>query len=260
MKDIKVIIATHKEYPMPNDEMYYPLHVGAKGKPDLPYLKDYTGDNISSKNPYYCELTATYWVWKNIDAEYYGLLHYRRYFAGKYKFCAGKRTIHILTNEEAQKYLNKVDVILPRKRNYYIETLYSHYDHTMYVEPLDIAGNIIKEKYPEYYREFEMLKRRRSAHMFNMFIMKKNIFQQYCNWIFDVLGELEKRVDPSQYNPFHARFFGRVAELLFDVWLRTNNIKYKELKVVTTQRINWIKKGSCFLKAKFKGTKYERSF
>ena len=67
MKDIKVIIATHKSYQMPSDDMYLPLHVGAEGKNDLGYTKDNTGDNISDRNSQYAELTAQYWVWKNYD-------------------------------------------------------------------------------------------------------------------------------------------------------------------------------------------------
>ena len=91
-KDIKIVIAAHKPYRMPEDTMYVPLHVGAEGKKnpdgtplDLGYQKDNEGDNISAKNPYYCELTGIYYAWKNIPAEYLGLVHYRRYFKGKNK-------------------------------------------------------------------------------------------------------------------------------------------------------------------------------
>ena len=84
---VKVIIAAHKKYQMPHDDMYIPLHVGAEGKLDqdgkkldLGYVKDNTGDNISKLNPSFCELTGLYWAWKNIDADYIGLAHYRRHF------------------------------------------------------------------------------------------------------------------------------------------------------------------------------------
>ena len=77
---IKVIVATHKKYIMPADEMYIPVHVGREGKDDLGYTPDNTGDNISNKNAYYCELTGLYWAWKNLQADYVGLAHYRRHF------------------------------------------------------------------------------------------------------------------------------------------------------------------------------------
>ena len=83
MKNIKMIVATHKKYQMPKDKMYLPIQVGAKGKEDLGYQKDNEGENISSKNPYYSELTGLYWAWKNLDADYIGLSHYRRYFSEK---------------------------------------------------------------------------------------------------------------------------------------------------------------------------------
>ena len=63
MKNIKIIVATHKRYKMPEDKMYMPVHVGAEGKVDLGYQKDNEGENISAKNPYYCELTGLYWAW-----------------------------------------------------------------------------------------------------------------------------------------------------------------------------------------------------
>ena len=130
----------------------------------------------------------------------------------------------------------------------------------MYVEPLDIAGDIIKEKYPEYSKEFDKLKKRTSAHIFNMFIMKKDILDEYAAWLFDILFELEKRVDNSIYDSFHARFYGRVSELLLDVWLNTKGYKYKEVKLIGMEKTNWIKKGFSFLMAKFTGKKYGKSF
>lgn len=65
---------------MPKDSIYLPVHAGAAGKANisLSYQRDDEGENISLKNPNYCELTALYWLWKNSKAEYLGLAHYRR--------------------------------------------------------------------------------------------------------------------------------------------------------------------------------------
>lgn len=257
--NIKVIIATHKEYKMPDDtKMYVPLQVGSKEKINLGYEKDDTGDNISLKNPYYCELTGLYWAWKNLDADYIGLNHYRRYFSLHKKNKDNFK--NILTLKEASELLKITDVILPKKRKYYIENLYSHYKHTLYIEPLDETRKIIEEKYPEYITYFDELHKRTSAHMFNMFIMKKNILDNYCKWLFDILFELEKRIDITKYDDFHSRFFGRISELLLDIWIEKNNIKYREVKVINMEKINWIKKGTSFLKAKFFERKYSKSF
>ena len=259
-KDIKLIVATHKKYDMPKSDIYLPLQVGAKSKEKLGYEVDSSGDNISEKNPYYCELTGLYWAWKNLDADYIGLVHYRRHFASKEKISSKRRIDKVLTEKEARKILEISDVVLPKKRNYYIENLYSHYEHTMYIEPLEITRKIIEEKYPSYLNEFDKLHKRTSAHMFNMFIMKKNILNDYCIWLFDVLFELEKRIDVSKYDTFHSRFFGRVSELLLDVWINTNDIKYEEIKVINIEKVNWLKKGTAFLMAKFTGKRYKESF
>ncbi|MBQ9071942.1 MAG: DUF4422 domain-containing protein [Bacilli bacterium] len=261
MKDIKVIIAIHKKFKIAQDKMYLPIQVGSEGKRDLGFQKDNEGDNISSKNPYYSELTGLYYAWKNVKADYIGLVHYRRYFTKKINTIKiSNRLDKVLTLKEADALLDKTDVILPKKRRYYIENLYSHYKHTMYVEPLDETRKIIQEKTPEYLKEFDKIKKRTSAHMFNMFIMKKEILNEYCEWLFPILEELEKRIPPKNYNSFHARYIGRIAELLFDVWINKNKISYKEVKVINIQRVNWYKKIIAFLKAKYLKEKYTESF
>lgn len=263
MKDVKITIATHKKYKMPNDNIYVPIHVGKELKnEDLGYEGDNEGENISSKNPYFCELTGLYWAWKNLQNEYIGLAHYRRHFS--VKKCKSKipeeRMDYVLTKEEASKILERTNIILPKKRNYYIETIYNHYKHTMYIEPLDETRKIIEEMYPDYLPQFDRIYKKTSAHMFNMFIMKREILDEYCEWLFSILFELEKRIEVNKYDDFHARFFGRISEILLDIWIEKNNLSYEEVKVIDIEKVNWIKKGSSFLIAKFTGKKYSKSF
>lgn len=264
MKNVKILIATHKQYFVPKDNIYLPIHVGAdSNKNKTTFIDDNTGENISNKNPYFCELTGLYWAWKNLKGvDYVGLVHYRRYFTmskKKYK-TEEEKFKHVLTTEEADKLLENNNIILPKLRKYYIENLYDHYAHTMYVEPLNLTGEIIKKDYPEYYEEFQKLHKRTSAHMFNMFIMDKQTFDNYCKWLFDILFKLETKVDESKYDSFHARLYGRISELLLDVWINTNKLKYKEVKVMDMQNVNLWKKGTSFLQAKFFGKKYGKSF
>lgn len=260
--NINIIVATHKKYKMPEDEIYLPMQLGSEGKNDLGYQKDNQGDNISLKNLYYCELTGLYWAWKNLDSDYIGLSHYRRHFTCSNKIPKNENDkFEILLNkQQVEEILEKTDIILPRKRKYYIENLYDHYKHTMHGETLDETRKIIEEKYPEYLVEFEKLHERTSAHMFNMFIMKKEYLNKYCEWMFNILFELEKRIDPKKYDSFHARYLGRISELLLDVWINTNKLNYEEIKVIDMQNVNWIKKGTAFLMAKFTGKKYGKSF
>ena len=259
MDTIKIIVATHKKYKMPKDNLYIPVQVGKEGKEDIGYQPDNEGENISVKNPYFCELTGLYWAWKNLNVDYIGLSHYKRYFAIKKIPSKDKENNfnYILNSDEVQQVLKNTDIILPKLRRYYIENLYSHYKNTTYVEPLDETRKIIEKKFPEYINEFDKLHKRTSAHMFNMFVMKKNILDKYCTWLFDILFELEKRIDVAKYDQFHSRFFGRISELLLDVWINVNNLNYEEIRVIEIEKINWIKKGRAFLMAKFTGKKYE---
>ena len=173
--NIKVLIATHKNYKMPSDTMYIPIQVGRALNQSIGYIGDDAGENISIKNPYYCELTALYWGVKNLECDYIGLVHYRRHFSNK-KLINNLRNDkfeYILSAGEAEKILKEYDIILPKKRRYYIETLYSHYAHTHYSEHLDKTREIIKEMYPGYVNSFDEVMKQRSGYMFNMFIMKK---------------------------------------------------------------------------------------
>ena len=267
---VKIVVATHKKYEMPKDGMYLPLHVGAEGKKDsngnaldLGYQKDNTGENISKKNASYCELTGLYWAWKNLKDDYIGLAHYRRHF--------GKKTKNpfdgVLTYNQVQPMLSKYKIFVPKKRKYYIETLYSHYQHTHYASQLDLTRKIIEEKYPDYLKSYDDVVKQTYGYMFNMMIMQRKYLDEYCKWLFDILFELEKRISPQNLSAFQGRFYGRISEIIFNVWLdeqiRTRRIKKNEIKELPyehMEKINWLKKGTAFLKAKFVGKRYEGSF
>ena len=92
-----------------------------------------------------------------------------------------------------------------------------------------------------------------TGHRFNMFIMKRDKFDAYCTWLFDMLFELESRLDISGYNDNDKRVFGFVSERLLDIWIETNQIKYKDIPYIFMERINWITKGTAFLKRKVQG-------
>lgn len=268
----KIIIATHKKYQMPDDELFLPVHVGAEGKLDndgnpldLGYIKDNTGDNISELNASFCELTGLYWAWKNLDADYIGLAHYRRHFC--YKKKSNNAFDNVLKYNELKPFLGQVKVFTPDKRRYYIESLYSHYAHTHYASQLDETRKIIAEKYPEYIDSYDVVLKRTYGYMFNMMIMEKSYFNDYCAWLFDILFELKDKIDMPELSLFQGRFYGRVSEIIFNVWLdyklKSSKLKpdqVKEIPCIHMEKVNWFKKGTAFLKAKFFGAKYESSF
>lgn len=245
---------------MPLDPIYYPVQVGAQGKSKIGYQRDCEGENISWKNPYYCELTGVYWAWKNLSAEYVGLVHYRRLFCVRKPTSKDKKLDCVLNSLEAEELLSQCDIILPEKRNYVIESVYSHYCHTHHQKDLDTAAKVLWELYPDYYPIYMKQMKCNQAHMFNMFIMKWDLFDQYCSWIFPILEELENRLDLTGYTPFEARVYGRISELLLDVWVEKNHFEYKEIPFVYIGKVNWKRKIIGFLKAKFLREGYKESF
>lgn len=251
---IKILVASHKPYWIPRDSIYLPIQVGAMGKPSINgFIRDDSGENISIKNPHYCELTALYWGWKNLTTDYLGLVHYRRHFKG-----SGERKV--ITLDDIEEVLIGSDVILPKARNYYIETIESHYAHTFDFNHIAYLRDAINKISPEYSGMFDRKLKMRSAHLFNMFIMKKELLNEYCSWMFSVLNEVEKRIDYSTLTAFEARVMGRLSERLLDTWISANNVSYSEFPIVMMEKTNWLKKGGGFLSAKFFGKKYKESF
>jgi hypothetical protein len=243
--------------------MYVPLHVGAAlSQSSFGIERDDTGDNISQRNPYFSELTALYWLWKNSTADYKGLVHYRRYFAspGFSRHFKTDRMSRIISKDELLPLLHAHSIVVPRKRNYVIETVYSHYSHTLHASQLNEARKVLGELYPDCVQSFDKVMKRRKAHIFNMMVMRADLFGDYCTFLFTVLDELCTRMDPRQYDSFNARYPGRVSELLLDVWIDAHHYGYSEVPLVNIEPVNWVKKGGSFLLAKFFGKKYQKSF
>lgn len=251
---MKIIVAIHKLYEVPHSSIYIPVHVGKQNKNDIGFIGDDTGEHISQKNYSFCELTALYWGWKNNffdGCDFVGLVHYRRYFSGNGLLLKNK---HIASEAEFLDILKDVDCIVAKKRNYIIESVYNHYKNAHYVKDIDITREIISEIYPDYTEAFDNVMQSKSLHLFNMFVMNKKLFDDYCQWLFHILFELEKRIDITLYNTYQKRVFGFIGERLLNVWLLKNNISIVEHKVVNIEGENTFKKGLKLLQRKFFGT------
>lgn len=270
-KKLTIVVATHKKYKMPDDKTYQPVLVGATFKTDEEkkeckgYLYDDEGDNISSLNKSFCELTGLYYAWKNLDSDYIGIVHYRRYFAKKFKLSGDIGDV--ISGKEVEALLDKYKLIVPRKQKYVIETMYSHYAHTHYSIHLDKTRDIINELCPAYLNSYDSVMKQRSAYMFNMAIMSKEMFDEYNRWLYPILFKLQDELSMPELSGFHGRYYGRVAEIIFNVWIQhklengeLNRSDIKELPVVYLEKIDWIRKIKAFLGAKFFHKKYTGSF
>ena len=252
MSQVSILVITHKMYEFPHSAIYHPLFVGGKcGQNSVRFLMDNTGKHISEKNPSFCELTGLYWAWKNqffCNSKYIGLVHYRRYFRGNGEKLKGKI---ILSEKEILDLLKEYDCIVPKKRNYFIESIYSHYQHAHHVKDLNCTREIISELHPEYITSFDAIMQGRKIHIYNMFVMSSENTSEYCQWLFPILFELEKRIDITQYDNYQKRVFGFIAERLFNVWLVHHQLKFCEIPVVNLEGENLLKKAINLLKRKF---------
>jgi len=233
---IKIFVVCHKPAVVPDNKLLYPIQVGsALAKNRLPgMLHDDEGtDNISAKNKSYCELTAHYYAWKNCDAEYYGFFHYRRYFSFNPELISndgwGNIAFDNLNNSVAEQiHLNEEDMEKTIRRYDYITVKGRKIQTSIYDEygiadfqnrsDLDTALEILKEKFPQYQNAAAAYMNSNIAYECNMFIAKKDIFNQYCEMVFGVLEECEKRIDTTWYGQQEYRVFGYLAERLTGIF------------------------------------------
>ncbi len=252
----QILVATHKPYDFPDDPLYLPIEVGAALREvHTGYLRDDGGMHISDKNASYSEMTALYYVWKNgvfEDMEYCGLVHYRRYFRGSLPF----KGASILSEHDLKEVMQSCDILVPKKRNYWIETIEKHYRNAHYPKDLKIAEEELLRLFPEYHEAYTEVMQGTKLHLYNMFVMSPKLFDDYCSWIFPLLFAVEKRVDISGYDAYQRRIFGFLAERLFNVWVlhqsRNEGVRVREHPVVNIEGENLLLKAFGLLRRKFR--------
>ena len=220
-----IYVITHKSINCTLPEKYFYLQVGAAINGGFAEITDDKNENISIKNQNYCELTGIYWLWKNCADAYIGITHYRRFFYS----CDS-----LISYDESIKILQEYDVILPKK--YYSKrTNNEHYVSDKvgcgYLKDIEVLRDVLEEKYKDYLPHYNEYMKRKNSYYYNMMICKKELFDQYCSWLFDILFEVEKRIDLSEYDSYKKRIFGFMSERLLNIWIDKNKLKIKELFV-----------------------------
>ena len=215
----------------------------ANAEQEYGYLGDDTGDNISKQNCYYAELSGVYWVWKNYtESDYVGICHYRRFLTNEDN--------KAFTEEQYEELLQQYDIITTKELELPNSYHYGFGAHHK-IETLDETGEIIKELYPDYYDNFIRLVHDNKTYFGNIMVTSKPLYDEYCEWLFDILFELEKRLDISNYSLKDSRVFGYVSERLLDVWLYTKGYSYTEMPVLFMENQHFIKKITKFMLRKF---------
>ncbi len=224
---MSVYVAAHKAFDPPAEVGYIPLQVGAEGKAALPFTPDNTGDHISEKNSHFCELTGVYWIWKNTQDEYKGLVHYRRYF---YK------DGHRLTEAEIRDLLGRYDVLLPRPE-YLRESAYEEFAlHSGYEKDLISLRQAVEKVDASVLPAYDTIMGGNRLHLYNMMIASGEEFDAYCAWLFAVLFELEQHVDMTGYTPYQQRLYGFLSERLLNVWVLHRGLRVCPLRVKNTEQ------------------------
>lgn len=239
--EIKIFIATYKEYELPKEKCYYPIFSGAAISDSYngQYPGDDTGDNISKKNLQYNELDVLYWGWKNTLADVKGLCHHRRYMGRK----KGDNSYdNLLTAPEIEKLLETYDVIVPTRRKFYIMSSYAHYIYSkasykkVHITDLENLRKIVAKQTPEYLPALEKVYKSRSAYMLNMEIMKDELFNKYCTWLFSILSDFESHI--NEYRVDTTRCCGAMGEFLLATFIEANHLKVAEMPIIERENLS----------------------
>lgn len=230
MEDLNIYVVTHKKFEL-SDELknsgFKLISVGSAHDFQNEGVKDNALINIADKNSNYCELTALYWIWKNDHiSKYKGLCHYRRYFTNSF---FSHKEEYFLKNEDFNRLFEKgIDIILPEMQ-YFTRTASENYLRCGYQKDLDTTEKVIAEKYPDYLKDYYMVMNGNKSYLTNMMVAKSSVFDSYCEWLFDILFEVEKRTDLTGYSKQEARIYGYISERLLTVWVYHNNYKFVEV-------------------------------
>lgn len=241
---IRIFVSAHKPSQLFESEILQPVQVGAARPHNMPLgcaLMDSTGDNISHLNPMYCELTTQYWAWKNVDAEYFGFCHYRRYFdfsPERHEENAWGEIMWPTIDEKSQKEffldddsianaVDGYDVITTEFKDLRefpaeYETPLEHYDAAPHlrIEDLELTMSVLKEMHPEYSEDVDEFLNGNKSCFCNMFIMRKAIFNEYCSWLFPILQRFMELSDMSHYDKEMLRTPGHLSERLLNIFYR----------------------------------------
>ncbi len=224
--NVKIYTMTHRNFPEPEDSVYVPMHVGKAISADLGYMGDDTGENISDLNPLYGELTGLYWIWQNEqEADVIGICHYRRYFLNE----AGG----FMTQAEYEEALSDCDVLVSD----FLSSGGSNRENfgkAHNIADMDAMGEAILKLYPADYPAFQKVMADDKSCYGNLMVTTRELFNEYCEWLFTICAEASDKIDVSEYDMYHKRVYGFLSEVLLYVWLEARGLRVKEGRIGIT--------------------------
>lgn len=235
-------------------------------------LGDNSGENISDKFGLYGECTALYWTWKNYEQlgnpEFIGFMHYNKffvfndsYFEEKPKDIWHKGMCYIDENFMDESFLSNTklndleieaacrdydilvtksaDLSMARKRNMSIREEYDQFVLGARVKDFDLMVDIIKRQYPRYGRHIDEYVNASHKALYQMFIMKREMFFEYCSFVFGVLFEIEKKVDFKDYKMEGRRSLEYLAEIMLTLFVKSMKKQGAKVKKLGVARIKY---------------------
>ncbi len=226
MKSMKILVCYHKPAKLYKDDIFVPIHVGRACPSSLTEEEqnwmhenmsgDNTGDNISELNPYFCEMTAIYWAWKNYDLlgnpEYIGLCHYRR----------------IINKEDCINAVNFDITASVWESPVSIRQQFIDGHHT---DDLDQAVAMLDPSFHDISKDYLS---QNKGYFYNIFIMEKEIFFEYCKTIFPILFKIHEHINYSEYTQYNQRMPGFIAERLTGIFIKNKEKSTSIQKIITS--------------------------
>lgn len=248
MDRIKLFICCHQPSQVPKHPLLVPVQVGAAlAQERFPgFLYDDDGENISHRNRSYCELTALYWAWKNVDADYYGFFHYRRYLypdtEAKRPYRLEEQPAEVLLDAlgygEFAACIRQYDLVMPMAEEMYISVRRHYAEATFHHKrDLDLIQEIVRRQHPEFSAAMESYFSGTAHYFGNICIMKHSVFHDYCAWLFPILEEFDRRADVTAYGPQERRVDGYLAERLLGVYC---TYMRSRLRVLELPRVHFV--------------------
>lgn len=230
MQPISIFVCCHRQAEVPKNRILQPIQAGAALAPRHldGFLHDDAGEQISAKNRSYCELTALYWAWKNCDSDHIGLFHYRRYLYPD----RGARRPYRIENKPTEELLRRLgydsfseliaqyDIILPKAEQMYV-SVREHYAGAPFhrAEDLALMESVLREREPDYVPASERYLSGSRHYFGNIMIMRRELLEDYCAWLFPLLEEFDRRADFEGRSPQELRVDGYLAERLLGIYV-----------------------------------------
>lgn len=264
MNKVKIFISYKDRHPLIQSNILTPIQTGRAISPEIfnDMIGDDTGENISEKNNMYNELSAQYWAWKNYqiigNPDYIGFMHYRRHFIfnekkyepnflGVVPFkCINNEYIREigLDDDNIYNFIKNYDIvcikrldlkyranILNNKKCCNPRECYAYNRH-LYKKDYDKMIEVLNKLNPEYTYAAKQYTEGSISFGYNSFVMKKDIFFEYNNFLFPILFELEKNIDFTNYCNQGIRTIGYLGERLLSIFiiykLNSDKCKIKE--------------------------------